>query len=505
MLSPHDRLFFIHIPKTAGTTLIPLIDMHFHERDICPAQLWRELVRLPQEDIPRYRLFRGHFGGDGLTSFLPSPPVCMTMLRHPVPLALSTYRFIRREPGTRVHKLVHDEQLGLAAFLDHAETRGKVANKQTRHLSFCLEHDPEAGPIFLHDESLAVVDGWVKRHRTRIAPDERLERAKAKLRSCAFFGLVERFDESMALLCHTFAWPPVGPVQKLMVAPEERQGGREELDDSTRARLVELNQQDMELYQFAERIFDERLAAMKADLQQFAAAENGTPASEHTLHTLLDRHYLSVGQSSDTEPPESLRIDLDEPLLGDGWHRREASSLDGTTFRWTGPGTASLMDVRVASALDLRITIRLINALTQDVYDSFRIRVNSQVIPLQLIEGRGSVRVLQGTIGRDILDRGRNEVTRLEFLVDRTVSPREMDPAQPDTRLVGVAVNWIDLAPAGALAAGELPRVEIKPEQRQSLRERRRLAILARLKQRVASIPVVGPRLRTAYIRFKSR
>jgi len=504
MLSPDDRLFFIHIPKTAGTTLIPLIDMHFHEREICPAQLWRELVRLPQQEIPKYRLFRGHFGGDGLSTFLPSPPVYMTMLRQPVPLALSTYKFIRREPGTRVHKLVHDEQMDLAAFLDHQETRGKISNKQTRHLSFCLEHDPDTGPIFLHEESLAVVDGWVKRHRTRVAPDERLDRAKEKLRSCAFFGLVERFEESMALLCYTFGWPPVGSVQKLMVAPEDRTGTAAALDDSIRQRLIELNQLDVELYEFAQRLFDERLSAMKKELEPSAPME-GPPASGSPLHDLLDRHYLAMREQCGEKAKASIRIDLDEPLFGDGWHRREPSSLDGTTFRWTGPGTLSSMDVNVCANEDFRITIRLINALLQDIYDSFQLRVNGEGIPLKLIDGRAGVRVLQGTVSRQALGRGPRGFTRLEFAVDRTISPREIDSANPDTRQVGVALNWIDLAPAGALAAGEVPRVEVKPEQRQALRERRRTAIMTRLKQRVASIPVVGPRLRTAYIRFKSR
>ena len=163
------------------------------------------------------------------------------------------------------------------------------------------------------------------------------------------------------------------------------------------------------------------------------------------------------------------------------------------------------MDVAIRADRELRITIRLINALTQEIYDSFRLSANGEEVALQLIEGRASVRVLQGTIGRSALARGRQNLVRLCFSTNRTVSPRELDPTNPDTRQVGVALNWIDLAPAEEAPAGEVPAVEVKPEAREALRRRRREAIITRLKQRVAAIPVVGPKLRTAYIRFKSR
>ncbi len=498
MLSADDRLFFIHIPKTAGTTLIPLIDMHFHEREICPAQLWRELVRLPQQNLLGYRLFRGHFGGDGLATFLPRPPVCMTMLRDPIALSISTFKFIQREPGTRMHKLVNETRMDLRAFLEHPETRGKVSNKQTRHLSFSLQHDPDTGPIFMHEESLAAVDGWVRDHRVRIRPKLRLQRAMEKLQSCAFFGLVERFEESIALMCHTFGWPPVGPVQKLMVAPQEKHRG-DEAESALQQRLVDINEQDVELYRFAERLLDERLAAMRANLC--------LDDSNESVHVRLDRQYRARRvRTYGIDGATYRRIDLDEPLFGDGWHRRELSSLDGTTFRWTGPGALSTMDLASpAAGDDCRITIRLINALSQEIYDSFRLRANGVDVPLRCIDGRSSVRILQGVIPRAALADELDGVLRLEFRVDRTTSPRDLDASSADTRQVGVALNWLDLAPATTSAAGSVPHIELKPDEARALRARRKIAVMERLKQRIAGIPVVGPRLRRAYIRFKSR
>jgi hypothetical protein len=500
MLNPDDRLFFIHIPKTAGTTLIPLIDMHFHEREICPAQLWRELVHLPQESLPSYRLFRGHFGGGGLTSFLPQPPVCMTMLRQPLPLTVSTYKFIKREPGTRVHDLVAGGNMSLDDFLECRKTANKAADKQVRHLSFDLRHDPESGPIFHHRESLAAIDRWVADHRARIAPNERLERAIARLESCAFFGLVERFEESMALMCHTFGWPPVGPVQKLMVAPEKQSG--DGLTDQQIEKIRSLNALDEQLYAWAERVFNERLAAMRGDLARFAPGGRVSPDAD--LRPLLDARYASARAARDERPRERVRIDFDEPLWGDGWHRREASAHDGTAFRWTGPATESTVDVAVDRSADLRVTLCLINAIAPDVEQAVRLFADEHEVDLHAIAAPSHGRVVQGLIPARPPGRP-PRFTRLRLTCPRVASPHSIDRANPDTRDMGVAVNWIDLAPAASMAEGATPEIQIDPRRIEELRRRKRSAAVARLKQRVAAIPVVGPRLRTAYARWKNR
>lgn len=504
MLRADERLFFIHIPKTAGTSLIPLIDRNFHTDEICPAQLWRELVRLPQESLPKYRLFRGHFGGNGLTPFLPTPPTLMTMLRQPVPLAVSTYKFICREPGTRVHNLVRKNNMTLDEFLNCRKLRNKASDKQVRHLSFDLEHDPTTGPIFPHHESRAAVDRWIKDRRVRIGPDQRLERAKAKLAQCAFFGLVERFDESMQLMAHTFGWPPVGSAQKLKVAPKGLDS--DELTDALIATIMRYNQLDDELYRWAEKLFDERLDAMKRALRDanqpsVAPVRIDADDEENDFDDLVDRAYAARRSERRLRPKPVVRFTFDEAITGSGWQRREHSALDGTTFCWTGPSHAATLDLDLDRSADARVTIQLINALTQPVYDSFRLCIDGEPIDLARIAGESSVRVLQGVIPA-ANDSRPYAFTRLTFEVEETISPSSVNPRNDDTRNVGVAVNWVDVRPATVLAAGDLPETEPAPSEQDALRRRRRRAIANRVKARLARLPVIGPRLRNVYLRL---
>ncbi|MGI9013121.1 MAG: hypothetical protein ACR2GY_02615 [Phycisphaerales bacterium] len=502
MLKPDDRLFFIHIPKTAGTTLIPLIDMHFHAREICPAQLWREIVKLPQESLPAYRLFRGHFGGEGLDTFLPKPPLTMTMLRQPLPLALSTYKFILREPGTRVHQLVRDNNMSFAEFIEHPETRSKVSNKQVRHLSFSLEHDPDSGPIFDARESLAAIDQWVKEHRAPIPAKLKYERAIEQLMKCACFGLVERFDESMALLSYTFGWPAAGAIQKLRVAPKRDE---DELDSAVQDRLAQLNQHDLALYDHAEKIFNERVAAMHQDLDRYRA--HNEEAVSVDVAELLDRRARMLRRESQGDThADAIRVhfDMDQPLFGRGWHRREASSLDGTTFCWSGPDRESTLDiaapVRDGAARDLLLTVKIINWLDDAIIDSLAIFAQGVPMSLDIISQERSVRIYQACIAHAVLDPD-ERFLQLRFVVADTTSPFERDGVNADTRKVGIALNWVDLTGADALERGQVPPAILDAQQPQhtTLQARQRNARRKQLKDSVTRIPVIGKGLRNLY------
>ncbi|ADJ29189.1 sulfotransferase family 2 domain-containing protein, partial [Nitrosococcus watsonii] len=446
MLNFSDRFYFIHIPKTAGTTLIPLLDARFDANDICPAQLWRELVTLPQESLPQYRFFRGHFGAGGLQPFLPEPPLYLTMLRHPLSLTLSTYRFILRESGTRVHHLVKERAMSFSDFLDSPETRKKVSDMQVRHLSFDLRHDPDTGPIFLSAESRSAVDKWVLEHEVSLSAEQRLERAKRMLHACAWLGLAERFDESMALLSWTFGWPPVGQVQKLRVAP----GGSnsDDLPEEVREKVLNCNKLDMALYQEAERLFQDRVADMLGDLMRYARPGEvvpGTFAKNPALvNQLLDRHYRHHLEARPLAQ-ESLYLSLQEPLLGSGWHRRERAPADNSTFRWSGPGTESFIDLPIQGGQEWMLEFRIVHALALDILGSLQVTAHGVPLELEITEGtrETTVRRYRCLLPVNIIADKSRGLVRLVFKVNRTLSPQSLDPANPDERQVGIALNWL--------------------------------------------------------------
>ena len=44
-INNEDILYFLHIPKTAGTSLIRILDNHFDHNSILPQQKWDDLLQ----------------------------------------------------------------------------------------------------------------------------------------------------------------------------------------------------------------------------------------------------------------------------------------------------------------------------------------------------------------------------------------------------------------------------------------------------------------------------
>lgn len=95
ILRPEDQLYFLHIPKTAGTTLISLLDLHFAPDEICPIQLDTKIHELIPEKIAHYRLIRGHLDYD-FYKLLAKKPIYITMLRDPLERVISLYEYWRQ-------------------------------------------------------------------------------------------------------------------------------------------------------------------------------------------------------------------------------------------------------------------------------------------------------------------------------------------------------------------------------------------------------------------------
>jgi len=58
----NETLYFLHIPKTAGTTLINILDKYFPENKVLLDHDWQTLLTNMPIDFSKYQFVRGHFG-----------------------------------------------------------------------------------------------------------------------------------------------------------------------------------------------------------------------------------------------------------------------------------------------------------------------------------------------------------------------------------------------------------------------------------------------------------
>jgi len=232
-------LIFLHIPKTAGTTLHHILDRCYSKDQIftfknaidhVAIENFKRIARGKREP---YCLVKGHLSF-GFHRHLPGPSTYFTFLREPIARVLSFYYYAQSHPDHYLYSLLRRGGVDLKGLLrQRTATTVELFNLQTRMIAGDQSKDPE-----------------------RFADRAALERAKQNLsRHFQCVGLTEDFDASLQRMSAIFGWK-VGSFSKKNVTPEKPPV--EAIDIETRELLREANALDIELYQFARELFDAR-------------------------------------------------------------------------------------------------------------------------------------------------------------------------------------------------------------------------------------------------------
>ncbi|MDA0989486.1 MAG: sulfotransferase family 2 domain-containing protein [Verrucomicrobia bacterium] len=188
----HDEtLIFLHIPKTAGSTIAGVVranvpvDQIFEVESPLLASFDR-FNKLAPAQKRALRVVMGH-GVYGLHEQLEQPCRYMTMLRDPVDRVVSNYYFILASPNHRLHADVAGRNLSLRDYVESG-VNVQIDNGQVRALSGMGVGLGDPIAYGACTESL-------------------LARAMATVdRDMAFVGLTEKFDESLLLMGRQLGW-----------------------------------------------------------------------------------------------------------------------------------------------------------------------------------------------------------------------------------------------------------------------------------------------------------
>jgi sulfotransferase famil protein len=238
-------LIFLHIPKTAGTTLHHILercypkDQIFTFKDPIDQAAIEKFKRLAESRHEPYRLLKGHLSF-GFHRHLAGPWTYFTFLREPIARVLSFYYYARSHPDHYLYSFLRRSDVDLKTLLrQRTPTTIELFNLQTRMI---------AG------------DEW--QNPGLSADCVALERAKKNLRThFQFVGLTEEFDASLKHLSAIFGWRS-GSYSKKNVT--RRKPPIEIIDTETRELLRAANVFDIELYQFGRELFDTQFQAQKS-------------------------------------------------------------------------------------------------------------------------------------------------------------------------------------------------------------------------------------------------
>jgi hypothetical protein len=239
MTGARPLLLFLHIPKTAGSTLRHIIERQYPPDAILiqhQPTIHQVLQALPQGRVDRLHVVMGHlwFGAHAL---LPRPATYLTVLRDPIDRIISHYYFVQRDPEHYLHQIVQ----GMS--LEEYVTSGcstEIYNDQTRLL---VGAPIETGQPSA--EILAVAKQNLDRH-------------------FAVVGLTEEFDRSLILMKRCFGWRSPFYIKRNVT----RHPTKAKISPATLQVIEQHNQLDQALYRYAQARFREQVETQGPSFEQ---------------------------------------------------------------------------------------------------------------------------------------------------------------------------------------------------------------------------------------------
>ena len=252
-------LFYIHVPKTAGTTMKLIIIWLYKWDEIFWAKstdyIKKKLKALDNEHLNNIKIVAGHTPFGMHRHFEFSDYRYFTILRDPVERAISQFFYMQQKPKHPYYPIATNPDYTYEELLEN-KLINNTFNVQTYWL---IGENPDFFKKGVYDEEV-------------------VKQAKANIdKHFAFIGLNDRFDESLILMKRKFNWTLPFYTPKNINKKKKK--------DKVSARTLELiqhyNQMDIELFNYCKAKFESELA------------ENKDEAFEHDLAHLhkLNRRY----------------------------------------------------------------------------------------------------------------------------------------------------------------------------------------------------------------------
>lgn len=280
-LDNNHLLYYLHIPKTAGTSFTEIIMEKVGANFTYQPTAVDQFLNTPQEVAEKIRFISGHLVYD-LSPVITRKLIYLTMLRDPVARTISQYGQVRRVTGSLGNDIAKDQSL--LDFVKDPRNKFLFSNLQTRQLGL------EANVV----QMVAGQDSSYMTHdlasRILLYSSDRcddpvlLENAQRRLESFDFVGLAEFFNASIEVLCRTLGWELPNNPKLLNVGVDLPVDIPQEAIDI----IHQQTQFDSMLYETGKRILEERYKRLCSKELQPSVDLSGVDERSKRLQIMKD-------------------------------------------------------------------------------------------------------------------------------------------------------------------------------------------------------------------------
>ena len=259
-------LYFLHIPKTAGTSLAKYLRIHYYPDDWYKVHILEDLVSIDTGDIQTKKCFQGHFGLLFFDFYEKPIKHFITLLRDPLEQTVSLIHMTKRyydEGKLKKYKNVEDlfwmikSDDYLYKILSHPRYSKGFTNIATKHLGYrtkikTLKKLPK------NDLSIINLASYIDEKK----PENILTEAKETLKSANLVLITEEFEKSIKLVNQLLGIKQSTDIPYENIGTQQKHKNmtyRESLPSDLVSRIDELNQYDQSLYTFAKSLFDQQV------------------------------------------------------------------------------------------------------------------------------------------------------------------------------------------------------------------------------------------------------
>ncbi len=241
-----STVIFVHIPKTAGTSLHTTMTVQYgHGRSYWfgkqqgEAEAKQHFAELSVENRKKLRLIRGHIPF-GWHEHVPGPFTYISLLRDPVDRVISLYFYGLKAVGT----LWHEQATAAGSLRNYIESGVTLLtdNAQVRQLS---GSSPPFGQV----------------------TQETLDLAKKNVEQYfCLVGMQSRFDESLTLMHRILRWRY--PLFYLRGMVNKKRPKLSEVTHADRQCIEERNALDRALYEWVAKRLDQQIASRQSQVKR---------------------------------------------------------------------------------------------------------------------------------------------------------------------------------------------------------------------------------------------